>query len=59
MHLQGSQPCFHPLLALTALTNKRWLYGVAMAPTALGIVMGLAGLFNWNLRVDALMKFLS
>ena len=47
------------LLALTALTNKRWLYGVAMAPTALGIVMGLAGLFNWNLRVDALMKFLS
>jgi hypothetical protein len=47
------------LLALTALTNKRWLYGMAMVPTALGLLMGLAGLFNWNLRVDALMKFLS
>lgn len=47
------------LLALTALTNKRWLYGIAMVPTALGILMGLAGLFNWNLRADALMRLLS
>jgi hypothetical protein len=32
------------LLAMTALTRRRWLYYVALAPIALGLVMGLAGL---------------
>ncbi|MEO6688823.1 MAG: DUF4337 domain-containing protein, partial [Dokdonella sp.] len=30
------------LLALTALTRKRWLYGLALVPTVFGIIMGLA-----------------
>ena len=32
------------LLAVTALTHKRWLYFAALVPTAIGVVMGLAGL---------------
>jgi hypothetical protein len=47
------------LLALTSLTHKRWLYGVAMVPTALGVLMGLAGLFGWPLHPDAIMRMLS
>ena len=34
------------LLAMTALTHKRWLYAVAMVPTAFGVLMGLAGLLG-------------
>ena len=34
------------LLAITSLTQKRWLFGIAMIPTVLGIVMGLAGLMD-------------
>src|SRR6266480_3234097 len=37
------------LLALTALTHKRWLYWVALLATAGGVVMGLAGLLGWHL----------
>jgi len=44
------------ILAVTALTQKRWLYGVAMVPTFLGVIMGLAGLFSWNLHPDFLIK---
>jgi hypothetical protein len=47
------------LLALTALTQKRWLFWVALVPTALGVLMGLAGLFNWHLHSDALARLLS
>jgi hypothetical protein len=32
------------LLAVTALTRKRWLLVFAMFPTVFGVVMGLAGL---------------
>ena len=38
------------LLAMTALTRKRWLFFVALVPVALGVVMGLAGLLGWGLR---------
>jgi hypothetical protein len=47
------------LLALTALTQKRWLFIVAMAPTFLGVVMGLAGLFGWQIHSDFLARLLS
>ena len=47
------------LLALTALTQKRWLFAVAMVFTVLGVVMGLAGLAAWPLHPDSLSKLLS
>lgn len=47
------------LLALTSLTQKRWLFGVAMAPTVFGVLLGLAGLFHWTwLHPNAFAKFL-
>src|SRR5262245_49310551 len=33
------------LLALTALTKKRWLFWLALVPTVAGIIVGCAGLF--------------
>ena len=47
------------LLALTALTHKRWLYWAALVPTGLGVLMGLAGLFGWHLHSDTLARLLS
>ena len=47
------------LLAMTALTHKRWLYWVALVPTVGGVVMGLAGLLGWHLHPDALARLLS
>lgn len=47
------------LLALTALTHKKWLYWVALVPTFLGVMMGLAGLFGWHLHSDTLARLLS
>ncbi len=47
------------LLAVTALTQKRWLFALAMIPTAFGLLMGLAGLFGWNIHPDALTRMLS
>lgn len=47
------------MLALTALTQKKWLFGVAMVFTAFGVVMGLAGLFGLHIHPDALTKLLS
>jgi molecular chaperone GrpE (heat shock protein) len=47
------------LLALTALTQKRWLFGIAMVPTALGVLMGLAGLLELNLKLNFISKLLS
>jgi hypothetical protein len=38
------------VLAVTSLTRQRWLYGLAMVPTAFGVVMGLAGLCGWALH---------
>ena len=47
------------LLALTALTHKRWLYALALIPTLGGILMGLAGLLGWHLHPDMLASLLS
>jgi hypothetical protein len=47
------------LLALTSLTHKRWLYWVAIVPTALGVLMGLAGLFGLPIHPDSIMRLLS
>src|SRR6266550_2001407 len=47
------------MLALTALTHKRWLFWIAMVPTALGVIMGLAGLLGWAIHPDALSRLLS
>src|SRR6266850_2249735 len=38
------------LLAVTSLTQKRWLFALAMAPTVFGVIMGLAGLFAWQIH---------
>ena len=47
------------LLAMTALTQKRWLFVLAMVPTVFGAVMGLAGLFAWKIHPDLLTRLLS
>jgi len=47
------------LLAMTALTHKRWLFWLALVPTGFGVVMGLAGLLGWHLHPDALARLLS
>jgi len=47
------------LLALTALTQKRWLFVIAMVPTFFGTLMGLAGLFGWAIHPNALTRLLS
>src|SRR5437867_1419401 len=47
------------LLAVTALTQKRWLFVLAMFPTVFGVIMGLAGLFGWHIHPDSLTKLLS
>jgi hypothetical protein len=47
------------LLAVTALTHKRWLYMIALVPTAIGLAMGLAALAGWSLHPDAIVRLLS
>src|SRR5882762_11138542 len=47
------------LLAVTALTQKRWLYFLAMIPTVFGVIMGLAGLLSWKIHPDSLTRLLS
>lgn len=47
------------LLALTALTQKRWLLILAAVPTFFGVLMGLSGVFNWSLHSDLLARWLS
>lgn len=47
------------MLAVTALTQKRWLFWVAMVPTALAVVMGVAGLAGLKIHPDAISNLLS
>jgi hypothetical protein len=47
------------LLAVTSLTQQRWLYAVAMVPTFFGTLMGLAGLLGWPIHPDWLTTLLS
>jgi hypothetical protein len=44
---------------LTALTQKKWLYGLALVPTGLGVIMGLAGLLGWHIHPDAIVQLLT
>jgi hypothetical protein len=47
------------LLALTSLTQRRWLFWVALAASVFGVIMGLAGLLSWSLHPDTLSRLLS
>jgi hypothetical protein len=47
------------LLAVTALTHKRWLYFAALVPTTFGVLMGLAGLCGWHIHPDTIARLLS
>ncbi|MHC5937620.1 DUF4337 domain-containing protein [Nostoc sp.] len=47
------------LFAITSLSQKKWLFYLALVPTIFGLVMGLSGLLNWQLHPDALTKLLS
>ncbi len=47
------------LLAVTALTQKHWLFGLAMLPTVFGVIMGLAGLLGWHVHPNSLTRLLS
>ena len=46
------------LAGVTALTKKRWLFGVACTFAAFGILFGLAGFLHWNLHSDLMAKVL-
>ena len=46
------------LFALTSLTQKRWLYFLALVPTVFGVIYGLAGLFNLQIHSDFFAKLL-
>jgi hypothetical protein len=47
------------LLALAALTQRSWLYLMALLPASLGVLLGGAGLLGRHLPTDALTKWLS
>jgi len=46
------------LLGVTALTQRRWLFWVAIGLAGFGVIMGVAGLLNLNLHPDALTRLL-
>ncbi len=46
------------LFAVTSLTQKRWLFGLALVPTAFGVLFGLAGLFNLRIHSDLFARLL-
>jgi len=46
------------LAGVTALTRKRWLFGVAMIFAGIGFLFGLAGFLHWKLHSDLLAKVL-
>jgi len=47
------------LLAVTSLTEKDWLFWVAMVPTAFGVIMGVSGLAGWHVHPNAVTSLLS
>ena len=47
------------LFALTSLTQKRWLYFVALVPTFFAVLMGLSGLFGWHIHSQLIANWLS
>jgi hypothetical protein len=47
------------LFALTSLTQKRWLFFIALVPTFFAVLMGLSGLLGWHIHSDLIAKWLS
>ncbi len=47
------------MLAVTALTQKRWLYALALVPMAFGLFMGCAGLLGTNIHPDFFARLLT
>lgn len=47
------------MLAVTALTQQRWLYVGALIPTGFGVLMGLSGLLGWTIHPSGLIQLLS
>jgi Domain of unknown function (DUF4337) len=47
------------MLAVTALTRKRWLLWTSLVFGAFGFIMGLAGLIGWRIHPDWLTRLLS
>jgi uncharacterized membrane protein len=45
------------LFAVTSLTQRRWLFGIALVPSVGGVILGLAGLFNAPIDVGVISKF--
>ena len=46
------------LAGVTALTKKRWLFGVALVFAGIGVLFGLAGFLHWKLHSDLLARVL-
>lgn len=46
------------LFGVTALTQKRWLLGIALTFALFGTTLGLAGFLGWSFHPDALAKLL-
>ena len=47
------------MLAVTALTRKKWLLWTSLVFGAFGFIMGLAGLIGWRIHPDWLSRLLS
>ena len=47
------------LLGVSALTQKKWLVGLALLFALFGLVLGLAGFFGWTFHPDAIAKVLT
>lgn len=46
------------LFGITALTQKRWLLGLALAFAGFGVTVGLAGFVGWDVRPEWIAKLL-
>ena len=46
------------LAGVTALTRKRWLFGLAFGFGGVGFLYGLAGFLRWNLHSDLMARLL-
>ena len=46
------------LAGVTALTRKRWLFGMACGLAGLGFLFGLAGFLHWRLHWDLMARIL-